>query len=207
MKTMMKHTGAGIAAACCALAGACAGPDGGPAAHAAAPAAATAAAPGAQAPGRADRVAEALVLAAEAERTQDGAALARAAQRLERLGASPQSEADAAAMTRWRASLPADAPPLRGRALGPAYRSGALGPGAATQLHQTFLGGRSAQIVVRVSRGPAPRLVVRDQSDREVCEVAGDPIKCRWVPLYTQRHLIEILNDGPEKSEFYIVFD
>jgi hypothetical protein len=157
---------------------------------------------------RAERVAEALVLAERAERAQDSAALAQAAARLERLGAKPETTADEAAMGRWLASLPADAQPMRGRALGPAYRSAALASGATTQLNQTFLGGRSAQIVLRVSRGPTPKLVVRDQSARQVCKpVADDPVKCRWVPLYTQRHSIEIVNTGPQMSEFYIVFD
>ncbi|MCZ8137460.1 MAG: hypothetical protein O9266_14300 [Porphyrobacter sp.] len=157
---------------------------------------------------RAERVAEALVMAERAERAQDPAALAQAAARLDRLGAKPETAADEAVMGRWLASLPADAQPMRGRALGPAYRSAALDPGATTQLNQTFLGGRSAQIVLRVSRGPTPKLVVRDQSARQVCKpVADDPVKCRWVPLYTQRHSIEIVNTGPQMSEFYIVFD
>lgn len=157
--------------------------------------------------GKAALVAEALIGAARAEYSQDSPALARAAQQLELLGANPQTDADAAALLRWRASLPADIPPTRGRALGPAYRSGTLAPGAATELNQTFLGGRSAQIVVRVSRGPAPQLVVKDQSDRRVCLAGDDPVECRWTPLYTQRHRIEIVNRGSEKSEFYIVFD
>lgn len=157
---------------------------------------------------RAERVAEALVLAEHAERTQDRAALAQAAARLERLGARPETTADEAAMQRWLASLPADALPMRGRALGPAYRAAALAAGATAQLNQTFLGGRSAQIVLRVTRGPTPELLVRDQSDRQVCKpVADDPLKCRWVPLYTQRHSIDIVNNGPQMSEFYIVFD
>ncbi|MFN3864753.1 MAG: hypothetical protein ACK4RT_10785 [Erythrobacter sp.] len=157
---------------------------------------------------RAERVAEALVMAERAERAQDREALAQAAARLDRLGAKPDTAADATAMARWLAVLPADTPPMRGRALGPAYRSAALAPGATTQLNQTFFGGRSAQIVLRVARGPTPRLVVRDQSARQVCKpVADDPVKCRWVPLYTQRHSIEIVNTGPQMSQFYIVFD
>jgi hypothetical protein len=153
-------------------------------------------------------VAEALVMAERAERAADPAALALAAARLERLGAKPATPSDEAAMGRWLASLPGDAAAMRGRALGPAYRSAALDPGATTQLNQTFLGGRSAQIVLRVSRGPIPRLVVRDQSARQVCKaIADDPVKCRWVPIYTQRHSIEIVNTGPQMSEFYIVFD
>ncbi|WP_296719622.1 hypothetical protein [Erythrobacter sp.] len=157
--------------------------------------------------GKAEQVAQALMMAAMAERAQDTAALAQATLRLDHLGAAPQTDDDAAAMERWRASLPNGSPPMRGRALGPAYRSATLRPGASTQLHQTFLGGRSAQIVLRVSRGPVPRLVVRDQSERQVCLASDDPIECRWVPLYTQRHQIEIVNAGPEQSEFYIVFD
>lgn len=169
---------------------------------------AIAAAPTEAAVPRAERVAEALVMAAHAERAADPAALVQAATRLEQLGAKPDTAADEATMQRWFARLPADGAAMRGRALGPAYRSAALDPGATTQLNQTFLGGRSAQIVLRVSRGPTPWLVVRDQSERQVCKViADDPLKCRWVPVYTQRHSIEIINTGPQMSEFYIVFD
>ncbi|NCP15040.1 MAG: hypothetical protein GW858_12900 [Sphingomonadales bacterium] len=186
----------------CALAVGCAAPGAGDAGQA--PAAPV---PGAALPSRAERLADALLMADRAERAQDATALALAAQRLEQLGPKPQTEQDDAAMQRWMARLPGDARPMRGRALGPAYRSAALNPGATTQLNQTFLGGRSAQIVLKVSRGPAPQLVVRDQSDRQVCKTSDDPIKCLWVPLYTQRHSIEIVNIGPAISEFYIVFD
>jgi hypothetical protein len=158
-------------------------------------------------PGRAEQVAEALLRADRAEQRGDAAALAKAALLLDRLGPEAQTDADAEALTRWRASLPADLPPLRGRALGPGYRSAMLMPGAATQLHQTFLGGRRAQIVVRVVQGSPPRLLVRDQSEREVCRADSNPVNCRWMPLYTQRHSIEIVNAGPEMSRIYIVFD
>jgi hypothetical protein len=40
-----------------------------------------------------------------------------------------------------------------------------------------------------------------------VCKADDDPATCRWVPLYTQRHRIRIVNKGPAVSEFYIVFD
>lgn len=162
------------------------------------------AAPG---PARAEQVAEALLRADRAEQRGDAAALAKAALLLDRLGPEAQTDADAEALSRWRASLPADLPPLRGRALGPGYRSAMLMPGAATQLHQTFLGGRRAQIVVRVAQGSPPKLLVRDQSEREVCRADRNPVNCRWMPLYTQRHSIEIVNAGPEMSRIYIVFD
>ncbi len=155
----------------------------------------------------AEQVGTALAMAAEAERRNDTAALARAALQLEQLGARPQTDSDNAALQRWRSALPATAPPMRGRALGPAYRSGKLGPGTAMQLNQTFLGGRSAQIIVRVAHGTVPSLVVHDQSDRQVCAARTDPIRCRWVPLYTQRHRIEMVNSGNEMSQFFVVFD
>jgi hypothetical protein len=157
--------------------------------------------------GRAEILAAALLRADHAERSGDAAALAEAALTIERLGPSAGTEADAETLRRWRAALPPGTPPLRGRALGPGYRAAVLMPGAATQLHQTFLGGRSAQIVVRVAEGPAPRLMVRDQSQREVCRAVRDPVNCRWVPLYTQRHSIEIVNTGDTTARVYIVFD
>lgn len=157
--------------------------------------------------GRAEHVAEALLAAERAERTADTAALAQAALALERLAPVAQTGEDDATLRRWRASLPAGAPPMRGRALGPAWRSVTLQPGASAQLNQTFLGGRSAQIVVRVTEGSTPNLMVRDQSAREVCRAEKDPVNCRWVPLYTQRHRIEIINSGRRVSKFYIVFD
>lgn len=161
----------------------------------------------AEAGSRAEKVADALLMAERAERSADAAALARAAVRLDRLAPVAQTDEDETSLRRWLVSLPADAVPLRGRALGPAWRTVALAPGASTQLNQTFLGGRSAQIVVRVAQGPTPRLVVRDQSDQQVCKAADDPVSCRWVPLYTQRHRIEIVNAGREPAKLYIVFD
>lgn len=162
------------------------------------------AAPG---PARAEQLAEALLLADAAEQRGDAAALAKAALLLDRLGPEAQTDSDAETLRRWHASLPADTPLLRGRALGPGYRSAMLMPGAATQLHQTFLGGRRAQVVVRVAQGTAPKLLVRDQSEREVCRADTNPVNCRWMPLYTQRHSIEIVNRGQEMSRIYIVFD
>lgn len=158
-------------------------------------------------PGTAERVAEALVRADAAEVRQDRTALAQAATMLDRLGARGETAQDAARLDAWRASLPGDAPPMRGRALGPAFRAAVLDPGSATELNQTFLGGRAAHIVVRVARGPVPRLVVHDQANREVCKLSDHPGTCRWVPLYTQRHRIQIANTGRGVSKFFLVFD
>jgi hypothetical protein len=164
-------------------------------------------APGAATPARAEQLADALLLADRAEQRGDAAALGKAAVLIDRFGPEAQTVSDEETLRRWRASLPEDTPPLRGRALGPGYRSAVLMPGAATQLSQTFLGGRSAQIVVRVAEGSALKLSVRDQSERKVCEAESDPVNCRWLPLYTQRHRIEITNTGGRMARFYIVFD
>jgi hypothetical protein len=177
----------------------CAGSEAAPGAVATAPA---------PVPPRAEQLAEALLLADSAEQRGDTAALAKAALMIDRLGPEAQTDSDAETLRRWRAVLPADAPPpLRGRALGPGYRSAVLMPGAATQLSQTFLGGRSARIVVKIAQGSALKLMVRDQAEREVCRADTDPVNCRWMPLYTQRHRIEIVNTGREVSRIYIVFD
>jgi hypothetical protein len=156
---------------------------------------------------RAEQLAEVLLLADRAEQRGDPAALGKAALLIDRLGPEPQTDDDAQTLSRWRTSLPPGTPPLRGRALGPGYRSAVLMPGAATELSQTFLGGRNAQIVVRVAEGSALKLMVRDQSERKVCEAESDPVNCRWLPLYTQRHRIEIVNTGRRMARFYIVFD
>ena len=163
---------------------------------------------GSDTPDPAARIADALVRADVAEAQQDRGALAQAAMVLDRLGARPETADDAARLEVWRAaSLPDDTPPIRGRALGPAFRAAVLDPGSAAELNQTFLGGRAAQIVVRVARGPVPRLVVHDQANREVCKLSDGAGSCRWVPLYTQRHRIQIANTGRGVSKFYIVFD
>lgn len=172
----------------------------------ASPGAAPASAIGAAAP-PAEQLADALLQADRAEQRGDAAALGTAALLLDRIGPEALTDDDAQTLSRWRASLPPGIPPLRGRALGPGYRSAVLMPGAATELSQTFLGGRRAQIVVRVAQGSALKLMVRDQSERTVCEAESDPVNCRWLPLYTQRHRIEIVNTGRKMARFYIVFD
>lgn len=157
---------------------------------------------------RAEQLAEALLLADRAERAGDARALGKAALLIDQLAPQAQTESDAETLRRWRTALPADAPPpLRGRALGPAYRSAVLMPGAVTRLNQTFLGGRSARIMVKVVEGSALKVMVRDPSDLEVCRAERTPFNCRWVPLYTERHNIEIVNTGGATARFYIVFD
>ena len=157
---------------------------------------------------RAEQLAGALLLADRAEQDGDPTALGKAALLIEQLAPQAQTEADADTLRRWRTALPAGAQPLlRGRALGPAYRSAMLMPGAATQLKQTFLGGRSAQVVVKVVEGSALKVMVRDQSESEVCRAEHTPFNCRWVPLYTERHNIQIVNTGDAAARFYIVFD
>jgi hypothetical protein len=159
------------------------------------------------APDTASRVADALLAAEEAALSQDEPALRRAMLSLERLGAAPQTPTDIGRLEGWFAQTSGPMPPMRGRALGPAYRSGSLRPGAITRIEQTFLGGKSASIVVRVSDGPPLELRVIDQAQREVCEHSASVIQCRWMPLYTQRHRIEIINNRSQVSNYYIVFE
>ena len=155
----------------------------------------------------ADRVAAALLTAEAAERAADRGELELAMLALDRLGAAPQTEADLAQLDRWRGQLGDASPPMRGRALGPAYRSGSLRPGGKTSIEQTFLGGKRANIVVRVSAGAQLQLRVSDVASRQVCDKDSRVIQCRWMPLYTQRHRIELANLGDETSTYYIVFD
>ena len=98
-------------------------------------------------------------------------------------------------------------PPMRGRTLGPAYRSGVVGAGTKAVIQQTFYGGAPANVSLRVAAGSALKLRITDPSDRKVCEKAAREASCRWMPLYTQMHRIELVNEDGENTRYYIVFD
>ncbi|UZK67485.1 hypothetical protein [Sphingomonas sp. M1-B02] len=158
-----------------------------------------------------DAVSLAVARGAAAEAAGDGRAMLDAARTLEALGARPDSEgADLA--KHWRALAQAQgvrdkAPPFRGRALGPAYRQGVLAPGASLATEQVFLAGQKA--VVALVPEPARALNIRIQSrDRKnICEraAAAPRVSCAWLPLFTSRVEIRVVNQGPSSARYYLV--
>lgn len=156
---------------------------------------------------RSDMLAQALSDAEAAAATNDASALAKAVLTIDSMGAQPLTDADMSRLASWQGQSPDQQPAMRGRTLGPAFRSGSVAPGNSTIIKQTFYGGTTASVSLRVPAGSALRLRVVDQSNRRVCERAASQASCRWMPLFTQQHRIEIVNERSENAKYYIVFD
>ena len=101
-----------------------------------------------------------------------------------------------------------DAPaPSRGRALGPAFRSGELAAGSMVELEQTFLAGQGASIALRTHGGHPVALKVFDGRAKRLCAKSGERMACRWTPPYTQRHVIRIDNPRRAAVRYFISFE
>ena len=156
---------------------------------------------------RSDRLAEALANADAAASEGDAAALAQALRTIERLDAKPLTDADESALDGWKATSAQNEAPMRGRTLGPAYRSGSVTAGKMAVITQTFYGGSPANVSLRVADGSALKIRITDKANRNVCERSAREASCRWMPLYTQVHRIELVNDREQNARYYIVFD
>lgn len=152
------------------------------------------------------RVADALALADKAARTGDDAALASPLATLAALGAQPLDDAAQSSLALWQAKAP-DGPPLRGRTLGPGYRYGTLNAGGDLQIEQTFLSGQKASIALFSPDAAQLRLQVIDGTSQAVCQHTAARPSCEWVPMFTQRHQIHVINPGRRKARFYLVVD
>ncbi|TYC85412.1 hypothetical protein [Novosphingobium sp. BW1] len=128
---------------------------------------------------------------------------------IERAGAHPIAEwSGNDPVPLWRTVAPATsapAPIYRGSPLSPGYRSGQVTGGKADQFEQVFLSGEKAPIALS-SAGKAPwSLRVLDRNARAVCE--GNNGACQWVPLFTQRYVIEIRNHSKNLAGYFVVVD
>lgn len=159
-------------------------------------------------PGRGEQLAQALVAASMADSAGDGAALSRALTTIDRLGAQPLDGASADPVTGWRSRATGAQPPLRGRTLGPGYRSGRIPAGGSESFAQLFLSGTGASIAISTPNGGRVAMRVIDPQAKTVCKGEanrGGP--CRWVPLFTQRYTIEVANLGAEDARYFLVVD
>ena len=156
---------------------------------------------------RADRLADALATADAAATSGDEAGLREALSTIHRLGAKPLTEEDKATLKGWNTVSVESEPPMRGRTLGPAYRSGQVTAGSSAVIQQAFYGGAPANVSLRVADGSALRIRITDKSNRNICERSAREASCRWMPLYTQVHRIELVNDRAQSARYYIVFD
>lgn len=154
---------------------------------------------------RVEKAARLLAIAADGEDAMD-TSHSRAVTMLGRLGVHAD-EGQADLVGRWQAQLPPDAsPPLRGRLLGPAYRSGTLAPGKSLTTKQLFEGGRQAKVSLSGKAHAPLKVAIRDLRDNAVCTPdAGNPRNCRWTPAYSARYEITITNPGTEPVTYFLV--
>lgn len=150
-----------------------------------------------------ERLAVALVDADDAFARGDKARLADALRRFDSLGGKPLGASDPE-LERWRRAAN-QAPPMRGRSLGPGYRSGQLSPGRSEQLEQVFLSGKRASVALSAPSGARLKLEVQDRRDEAVCGKEGNPNHCQWVPLFTDRYRITIVNPGQTAVRYFLV--
>ena len=159
-----------------------------------------------------DAVALALARGVAGEQAGDSEAMLKAAAALEDFGARPAADNPDFAK-RWqteahrRGESRRGSGPYRGRALGPAYRSGVLRAGQSLVTEQIFLAGQTARValVPQPSRSLALRIVTTD--DIIVCDrdAAAPRAACDWLPTFTTRVRIHVVNRGSEPARFFLV--
>jgi hypothetical protein len=155
---------------------------------------------------KAEQVALALADAERAQANGESGRLAKALRRLEALGAKPLDDAASDPVPRWRLAS-GHLPPMRGRALGPGYRSGRLAPGASEHIEQVFLSGERASIALSAPMATGLKLEVQDRREARVCGRAGTPSHCRWVPTFTERYRIKVENLGSRPARYFLVIE
>lgn len=153
------------------------------------------------------RLANALADAADAEARGDTKTLARAVQVIDGSGSRPLEASPSDPVPAWRDAARGEAsPPYRGRPLGPGYRSGKLGVGGRESFSQLFLSGTGATIALSAPTGDKLALRVLDPQARPICtDESGRGGLCKWVPLFTQRYTIEVMNRGAGDARYFLV--
>lgn len=124
-----------------------------------------------------------------------------AAATLVAIGAHPVATEDLGSI--W--SRGASSQPLRGRALGPAYRRMLIEPRSSLRLEQTFLAGQRAQIEIVAWDHASFHLEVKDDEGKAVC-VTTRTAKCTWLPAWTTRYRVDLTNPGTKAGTYFLVF-
>lgn len=158
-----------------------------------------------------EQVALALAQAQDAQGQGHREGLARAVAVIDRSGARPlPGWTGPDPVPGWRAQAGTSAaamPPMRGSPLGPGYRSGQVPGGRSDSFEQLFLSGRKASVALSAPGGAPLSLRVLDAGHNPVCASGDAGRACRWVPLFTQRYLIEVRNGGSRAADYFLVVD
>jgi hypothetical protein len=155
----------------------------------------------------ADRAALALKQADQAAEQGDAEALRASLRTLESLAVKPAGVAEKDMLATWLALAPRDHPPLRGSALGPAFRRGVLKPGGQTDIGQTFLAGQRAHLAIETRSGGPLRVDVMDSGEKSVCSRVGKRARCTWLPLFTERHSIRLANRSERDLTYFLAIE
>jgi hypothetical protein len=156
----------------------------------------------------AEQIAAALSEAAQADASGDKAALSHAIGILDRTGAHALEGDSDDPMPQWRQQLGNAQPPLRGSALGPGYRSGRISAGGRDSFAQLFLSGTGATIALSAPTGDRVSLRVLDPQAHAICDDSNKKDRmCRWVPLFTQRYTIQVVNNGASDARYFLVVE
>jgi hypothetical protein len=157
-----------------------------------------------------DPLADAAALLAASERAIDPSQRAPLIARLNALQvAAAEGEADDP-LARWRTEAAAagqTAAVFRGRTLGPAYRRARIAPGGRMEIEQIFYAGERAEIAAQSQGGQPIALAIRNPRTQAVCNTELAPkARCSWLPLFTERFSIELVNRSRTDASIYIVF-
>jgi hypothetical protein len=113
------------------------------------------------------------------------------------VGARPIAGDDLA--VRW--SKGSELSRYRDRALGPGYRAVSLDGG---RTEQVFLAGQRAHVALVSLDHTAFTLEVSDDQGVKQCQ-RGTSNRCVWIPLWTTRYRIDVVNPGTRPGNNYLV--
>ena len=161
----------------------------------------------------ADPLTSAAALLIAAEEAPDAEARAPLIARLDALGVKvladtgPTSVDDP--LAEWRRHYtPVAGEVYRGRTLGPAYRRAQLAAGERLVIEQIFTAGERAEMAAQTRGGQSVALAVANNKAEKVCEAQLTPhARCHWVPIFTERFQITLVNRGTTPASVYLVFD
>ena len=156
----------------------------------------------------AERVAFALADADEAQQAGQRDRLAAALRVISASGAAPLADAPGGdPVPGWMQAVGEERPATRGSPFGPGYRVGQLAAGKAARIEQLFLSGERAKVVLSAPGRAQLALRIRNAREQAVCDREGTPNHCQWVPMFTERHSIEIANHSSEPARYFLVIE
>lgn len=156
----------------------------------------------------AERLVENLVRADQAYTNADPQELTIYLDRIDRQGARLVDDSGLDYIAEWRQMAPAAGPPMRGRALGPAYMRGLIEPQNRVSTNQIFLSGKAVSISVGANPKLGLELTIRNADNKIICERSrSNSRECRFIPTFTQRYAIELHNAGDANARYFLVIN